>query len=199
MAGGRTVAVLGVFIIFLVVFAFALVTYTRRVDGVSMVPTLVQGDLVIIQNVPIGSVHLGDVIVYGAPCSAVSVDGVAAPVIHRVVKIENISGVGLGFITKGDDARTNPYTDQAAGIATSPITAACLEGKVVFVIPYIERIASLPDGLNYVIAVIIIIVVVVYEFWGGEAETEDETGGQAPAAETPVGSDPPTAPGSVSP
>ncbi len=166
MASARTIAFFVAFVIFLVVFAFVLVTYTRRVDGTSMLPTLVQGDLVVIDNVPASSIHLGDIIVYGAPCSAVVVDGAVAPVIHRVVAVDS-SGY---FTTKGDN---NAYTDQDAHIASSPITPDCIEGKVVFVVPYIERIASLPYGLNYVIAAIIIAVVAGYELWGGRKETPE--------------------------
>ncbi|HME18761.1 MAG TPA: signal peptidase I [Nitrososphaerales archaeon] len=165
MAAARTIAFAAAFIIFLVVFAFALETYTRRVDGTSMLPTLVEGDLVVIENSPASSIHVGDIIVYGGPCSAISVDGAVAPVIHRVVSM-----VALGFITKGDN---NGYTDQAVGIARSPITPACLQGKVIFVVPYIERIASLPDGLNYIIAALIVVAVVGYEFLGGRKDAEE--------------------------
>jgi signal peptidase len=145
-------------VLFLLVTAYALLTFTRRVDGVSMLPTLEEGDLVVIANVPYSSIQTGDIIVYGGPCSQVFYDGQAAPVIHRVVQI-----IGGGFITKGDN---NGYTDQQGHIAAGPITADCVEGKVVFVIPYIERLASLPDGLNYILAILIIVAVLVYELYG---------------------------------
>jgi signal peptidase I len=173
LAAARTVAFAAAFIIFLLVFAFALETYTRRVDGTSMLPTLVEGDLVVIEKVPPSSVHVGDIIVYGGPCSAISVGGAIAPVIHRVVSKDSV-----GFITKGDN---NGYTDQNAGIARSPITPACIDGKVVFVVPYIERIASLPDDLNYVFAALIIIAVLGYEFWGGRGRTEEPPAATADA------------------
>ena len=173
MASGRTIAFLAVFVIFLAVFAFALVTYTRRVDGTSMLPTFVEGDLVVIDNVPASSIHVGDIIVYSAPCSAISEGGVPAPVIHRIVALDSAGD----FITKGDN---NPYTDQAAGIARSAITPDCIEGKVVFVVPYIERIASLPDGLNYIIAALIVILVLGYELLGGKEKAENEPSSPAP-------------------
>jgi signal peptidase I len=181
LAAARTVAFVAAFMIFLVVFAFALETYTRRVDGTSMLPTLVEGDLVVIYNVPASSIHLGDIIVYGAPCSAITVQGAIAPVIHRVVSI-----APSGFTTKGDN---NGYTDQAVGIASSPITPGCIQGKVVFVVPYIERIASLPDGLNYILAALIIVVVLVYEFWGSRESTEKTPSdvGPAPVPATVLG------------
>jgi len=145
-----------VFVVFLLVFSYFLLNYTRRVDGRSMVPTLEQGDLVVIQPVTMSDIHIGDIIVYGPPCSEEGID-----VIHRVVGIE-----GGGFITQGDDRATNPYTDQASDIANGPITQACLVGKVVFIVPYIERLASLPYGLNYTIAAIIFLVIIISELVG---------------------------------
>ncbi len=148
-----TVLLVGI-VIFLVVFAFVLLTYTRRVDGTSMLPTLEGGDLVVIQSVSISDVHVGDIIVYGPPCS-----NTGASVIHRVITIQN------GYpITKGDN---NPDTDIRELIASSPIYQSCLVGKVVFVVPYIERLASLPDHLNYVLAFILVLAVVAYELWAG--------------------------------
>jgi len=129
-----------------------------------MLPTLEQGDLVIIAQVPYSSIHAGDIIVYSGPCSQVYYNGAAAPVIHRVVEV-----TGSGFLTKGDN---NGYTDQEGHIAAGPITQNCIEGKVVFVVPYIERLASLPDGLNYVLAVLIIVGVLLYELYGGAQKSK---------------------------
>jgi len=138
---------------------------TRRVDGHSMLPTLEGGDLVVIQNVPISDIHVGDIIVYGSPCSA---EGES--VVHRVV---NITSAGL--ITKGDN---NPYPDQSvqAEIAVSPITQQCLEGKVIFVVPYVELLAyyidtnGLPQWLNYIPSMIILIVIIALTLSGDGGE-----------------------------
>ena len=154
------------FVVFLLVFAYFLLNYTRRVDGVSMLPTLEQGDLVVIQAVPMSEVHLGDIIVYGPPCSQTG-----SSVIHRVVSISE----GGAFYTQGDDRATNPSTDQSLGIASGPITQACLIGKVVFIVPYIERLASLPYGLNYIIAAIIFMVIIFSELLGRSAPSETKT------------------------
>lgn len=148
------------FTVFLVVFALALLTYTRRVEGVSMLPTLEDGDLVVIAQTPVSDIHVGDIIVYGSPCSSSGLS-----VIHRVV-----GSLGGGFITKGDNNLAN---DQVERIAVSPITPNCIEGKVVFVIPYVERLASLPYGLNYVFAASIIFAVLFYELWGTEEKKDD--------------------------
>jgi signal peptidase I len=160
MARTRTAIYLVAFVLFLLVTAYALLTFTRRVDGISMLPTLEEGDLVVIAKVPFNSIQQGDIIVYSGPCSAVYYNGVPAPVIHRVAEI-----TGAGFLTKGDN---NGYTDQEGHIAYGPITQDCVEGKVLFVIPYIERLASLPDGLNYILAALIIVAVLLYELYGGE-------------------------------
>ena len=155
------------FVIFLLVFAFFLLNYTRRVDGKSMWPTLESGDLVVIQPVSMNDVHIGDIIVYGPPCSSGG-----SSVIHRVVN----GTEGSGFITQGDDRITNPNTDQNSDIANGPITQGCLIGKVVFIVPYIERLASLPYGLNYIIAVFIFLAIIATELGGRRAPQQAGTG-----------------------
>jgi signal peptidase I len=120
----------------------------------------------VLQQVPLNSISVGNIIVYRPPCAATGFS-----VIHRVVGISQ-----GGFITKGDN---NGITDQAAGIASGPVTSACIEGKVVFVIPYIERLADLPYGINYVIAALIIVGVLYGELRGGREE------GESPETATP--------------
>ena len=147
----------------LLFWAFFVQADTRRVDGTSMLPTLEGGDLVVIQGVPVSDVHVGDIIVYGPPCSLVG-----SSVIHRVVNITS-----QGLVTKGDN---NPGTDLALGIAGTPINSGCLEGKVVFVIPYVESLAyyidahGLPEWLNYIPSIIILIVVMVSILYEGEED-----------------------------
>ena len=158
LPGKRATVYAVVFVVFVLAFAYLLLNYTRRVDGVSMLPTLEQGDLVVIQPVAMSQLQIGNVIVYGPPCST-SGDSV----IHRIVAGNSTTG----FYTQGDDRKTNPGTDQREGIASAPITQACLVGRVVFVVPYIERLAALPYGLNYAIAAVIFIIIVVSELAGG--------------------------------
>jgi signal peptidase I len=154
------------FVLFLLLFAYFLLNYTRRVDGISMWPTLESGDLVVIQPVSMSDVHIGDIIVYGPPCATHDFS-----VIHRVVGGNETSG----FITQGDDRITNPNTDQTnSDIANGPITRACLVGKVVFVVPYIERLASLPYGLNYIIVVLILLLIIATELGGRRAALSAE-------------------------
>jgi signal peptidase I len=137
----------------LLFWAFFVQADTRRVDGHSMLPTLEGGDLVVIQNVAVSSVHVGDIIVYNGLCSTGG-----ESVVHRVV---NITANG-GLITEGDN---NQGTDIALGIANGPITQQCLEGKVVFVIPYVELLAyyidvnGLPQWYNYLPSIVILLIV----------------------------------------
>jgi signal peptidase I len=143
---------------------------TRRVDGTSMLPTLEGGDLVVIQNVPIKDIQVGNIIVYNGLCSTSGLS-----VVHRVIQITS-SG---GLITKGDN---NPEPDQFDDeIATAPITQQCLEGKVVFVIPYVELLAyyvdiyGLPQWLNYLPSILILIVVFFSVLSGDEDEKEKKS------------------------
>jgi len=157
-----TVAYIAVFAL-LLLWAFFVQADTRRVDGRSMLPTLEGGDLVVIQNVPISDVHVGDIIVYSSLCSTGG-----ESVVHRVVGI-----TGAGLITKGDN---NQETDQSSNIAASPITQQCLEGKVVVVVPYVELLAyyvdsnGLPQWFNYIPSILILVVVVALTLRDDEGE-----------------------------
>jgi signal peptidase I len=162
----RTATSIILIVAFFVALAFALSTYTRWVGSGSMVPSLEVGDLVVIQPVSSYSgVHVGDIIVYDPPCS-----NVGSPIVHRVVNQTN-----GGFITQGDDRATNPATDQRSGIANGPVTLSCIEGRAVFIVPYIELVSSLPTGWNYAVAVALLLVVILLEFYPrGRAGEETE-------------------------
>jgi signal peptidase I len=158
------VAALGV----LIFWAYFVQADTRRVDGHSMLPTLEGGDLVVIQGVSINDIQKGDIIVYNGLCSSQG-----ESVIHRVINVTN-----QGLITKGDN---NPEPDQYRNeIANGPITQRCLEGRVVFVIPYVELLAyyidanQLPQWFNYIPSLLILIIVIASIFT--EKEEEDESG-----------------------
>ena len=175
LPGRATSLYLSGFVLFLVVFAYLELTYTRRVDGTSMLPTLEEGDLVVVQSVPFSDLSVGDIIVYDPPCSATG-----ASVIHRVVGLS-----GDGVVTKGDN---NGYADPGP-ISNGPVTQDCYVGKVAYVVPYIERIASLPYGTNYILAVLIFIAVIYTELRGrgrddkGEQKGAPEEGKLLPSLE----------------
>ena len=155
----------------LLFWAFFVQADTRRVDGTSMLPTLEGGDLVVIQSVPIDQIHVGDIIVYNGHCSALG-----ESVVHRVVNI-----TAQGLITKGDN---NARTDQEFGIAISPITSQCLEGKAVFVIPYVELLAyyvdqnGLPQWFNYIPSIFILFIVII-SVLGDEEKDESKRSTEA--------------------
>lgn len=164
----RGTALFAVAFILLLFWAYFVQADTRRVDGTSMLPTLEGGDLVVVQNVPIGDIHVGDIIVYNNLCSAGG-----ESVVHRVVEI-----TGAGLITKGDN---NDGTDQASNIAVSAITPQCLEGKVVFVIPYVELLAyyvdynQLPQWFNYIPSIFILIIVIFSTLGEGKGEEDAQS------------------------
>jgi signal peptidase I len=160
-----TTIIVAVFVAVLLLYAYAQLTYTRRVDGTSMLPTLENGDLVVVVHAPFDQLKLGDIIVYSPPCSQFS-----ELVIHRIVAFSNASGYP---VTKGDN---NPYSDPVERIAAGPITPSCYVGKVVFVVPYIERIASLPFGTNYILAALILAAVIYLELRGGGKGDQDAAG-----------------------
>ncbi len=164
--------------VLLLFWAYFVQADTRRVDGFSMLPTLEGGDLVVIQNVPIDQIQVGDIIVYSGLCSTMG-----ESVVHRVT---NITSTGL--ITKGDN---NPQPDQYLHqIAAGPITQQCLEGKVVYVIPYVELLAyeidanGLPQWFNYIPSILILLVVMISVLGQGEEKKDRQPAGATkPAAQ----------------
>ena len=54
-------------------------------------------------------------------------------------------------------------------------------GKVVFVVPYLERLASLPYGANYAIAALIVVLILFIEFYPRETEEKRELEAKTPA------------------
>jgi len=142
-------------------FAYFTLVFARKVTGTSMYPTLEAGDMVVVWRVPYSSIHAGAIVVYDPPCSATGTS-----VIHRVVSV----GAG-GFLTKGDN---NVATDQEAGIAAGPVTSACVEGEIVFVIPYLEKLAFLPYDANYLLAAVVLILLVASEVYGRRREGEGD-------------------------
>jgi signal peptidase len=92
----------------------------------SMEPTFYKGDLVVVKGIEPERIQVGDVIVYQNPWRGI-------PVVHRVVGIEKTDS-RIYFFTKGDNNRTNRYSDQQSGIAP-PVGQDLVKGRVVLVIP----------------------------------------------------------------
>src|SRR2546422_11482555 len=104
----RSAAYLGTLILVLVVFAVLLFVFTRRVDGVSMRPTLEAGDMVILQFGSIGEVQKGDIIVFNDPTFGGCQD---FTIIHRVVQV----AADGGRTTQGANTATNRVPDEPDG------------------------------------------------------------------------------------
>ena len=71
----------------------------RIVQGDSMEPNLVSGDVILVKLVPFSTLAVGDIIMYKHKSSAESAEKV---IIHRIVGIES-SPSGYILITKGDN------------------------------------------------------------------------------------------------
>ena len=154
------------------VFGFWYVTQTvlrtgypaLAVASTSMLPTLNVGDLIIVQGVPpeqINASYLtGDIVVF--------TDAKGDLIVHRAVKVENISGE-YWFTTKGDNVPGSK--DQF-----SPWPASRLVGKVVGRIPWIGNFALLMHSQQniYLFTVVIIILIVIILFFPFEAGKEEK-------------------------
>ncbi|MEM4663054.1 MAG: hypothetical protein QXM75_03460 [Candidatus Diapherotrites archaeon] len=87
----------------------------------------------------------GDIVVYYS-------DTLHEPIIHRaVVKIRAKDGNFV--LTKGDNNATNFFLDQDAGIASSAVPVERLDGKAIFMIPYLGYVKLfLMDDLPCILA-----------------------------------------------
>ncbi|HVP24191.1 MAG TPA: signal peptidase I [Conexivisphaerales archaeon] len=110
------------------------------VQGISMRPTIVDGDLAIVQPVNVSTLHVGDIVVYR--------DGLI-DVIHRVIRIQG-NGTGTVLTVKGDN---NPMPDPV------PVTQQILVGKVDAVVLYLGTFVTQP--FNYLLAFVLICLLVV--------------------------------------
>lgn len=100
------------------------------VKGSSMLPTLREGDIVIILRVKTDEIRPGDVVVYRAGDKLI---------IHRVIEIKRF-GNDLYFVTKGDNNPTTDfmYFDNSLGIHYKRIV-----GKVFSINGYLFKIPYL--------------------------------------------------------
>jgi signal peptidase len=130
------------------------------VEGHSMDPTIVQGDLAIIQPVSIATIRVGDMIVYK--------DG-SIDVIHRVIRIQG-SGTNEALTVKGDN---NNFPDPVH------VTGDLLVGKVDAVVLYLGNFVEQP--YNYLLAVILICLLVADYIETERAKPSSRDGGNTPA------------------
>lgn len=108
------------------------------VEGVSMLPALRAGDLALAVPAGIGSLHLGDIVVYRSPTGIL--------IIHRVV------ARGDGYlIVKGDN---NPLPDPWG------VTQQMIVGRVIAVVDYLGY-AALPPW-TYAVAAAVVALYAAY-------------------------------------
>jgi signal peptidase I len=111
----------------------------------SMVPTLVRGDLVVIQHVPVSAIMVGTIIAYRSTC-------LPSPVVHRVVSL-TIGANGTTYTTKGD---ANPSSDPC------PVPYSAVLGKVVSIVPYLGIFVLAPELTVAVAAVVVVTVMLMW-------------------------------------
>ncbi len=117
-------------ILFVVFFAAKYVLHVSWpfavVSSWSMMPDLRVGDFVILSNTK-SCPQVGDIVVYIASLPFPPGEWV----IHRVIAV----GPGCSLITKGDNAITNPISDQQYG--EPPVTRDNIIGEVALIVPYV--------------------------------------------------------------
>jgi signal peptidase len=125
----------------------------------SMIPTLERGDLLVLQGRAEEDIAIGDIVVYTAP-------GYDAPIVHRVVRIEEVDGE-IRYFTQGDN---NDYVDSGYR------TYKDIVGVQVLRIPYLGHVSLfLKTTTGTVIAVILILLLlIVPEFVCKEEDEEKE-------------------------
>ncbi|MCF2138250.1 MAG: signal peptidase I [Candidatus Thorarchaeota archaeon] len=134
-----------------------LVVVTSR----SMVPTLNVGDLLVLKHVPEDDIKVGDIIVYEDSWYT------AAPIVHRVIRIEEINGT-KHFYTKGDNNSVEDPGDRVY----SEIT-----GVVVLTIPWVGNISLFLRGLiSTPIGFITLIIIFGLIIFGPEIFCQKENG-----------------------
>jgi signal peptidase len=120
----------------------------------SMEPTVSPGDLALVTGVNPKTLSVGDIIVYDELVQNLSdpvPSKISSPTMHRIDKIvfENNQRY---FITKGDN---NPTEDDWF------VPKEGVQGKVVFVIPYLGNVVLALSRIDVKIAIVSITVVII--------------------------------------
>jgi len=168
---GIVLVVLGVFIVYMLVFMFKGMKTNEMptifghqiyiVRSNSMSPTFETGSLLLVKHVDTSSIQVNDIITFKEKNDSVATT-------HRVVKILNDNG--LQFVTRGD---ANNVDDPM------PVSADEVVGRVVFWIPYIGYLLGFirtKEGLLVFIIVpaLIIIITQIISFIREVKKKEDK-------------------------
>ncbi|MFX1251553.1 MAG: signal peptidase I [Promethearchaeota archaeon] len=139
-------------------------TYLGYEDWASGGTYVFQGDLLIVKNVPLENVQVGDTIIFDSPSGPI-------PIVHRVVKINESNGIYY-FWTKGDNPQTNRNLDSWAG----RITGDQLHGVVIFRIPHVGWIImQFQTVVLKILLIVAAIILLVFSLFGEEEEEEKPT------------------------
>ena len=152
---GIVLVVLGVFIVYMLVFMFKGMKTNETptifghqiyiVRSNSMSPTFETGSLLLVKHVDTSSIQVNDIITYKGQNDTVATT-------HRVVNILNEDG--LKFVTRGD---ANNVDDPI------PVSADEVVGKVVYFIPYIGYLLGFirtKQGLLIFIIIPVLIIII---------------------------------------
>ena len=124
------------------------------ISSSSMEPTYYVGDLVIIAGVKGDEINIGDVIVFKP-------SNYGKLILHRVIAKKYEDGK-FYFLTKGDNPRTNPYTDAEAW---GWISEDNIKGKLVGRIPFVGYIfMALSTIIGKVILFILLLSILISGF-----------------------------------
>ena len=130
----------------------------------SMLPTLERGHLLVLQRQAPEDIQVGNIIVYNADWHT------QAPVVHRIIQIENVTGE-IRYYTQGDNnSQPDPFYRTYEDIV----------GVVVFSIPFIGNITLFlqQPGVLPIVLVCLIILMIIPEFLpkkDEEKKVEEET------------------------
>lgn len=163
---GGTLGSYGLFMV-----AMGTTTPVVVVTSQSMEPTIYKGDLLIVQKRAQEDIHLSEIVVYQD--TSYHPEG---PIVHRIVKIEEIDGVTY-YTTKGDNN---------SGEDPGERTYEEIVGVVVVTIPWFGNVSLFlrtPAGF-VVMAIIFIAILILPEFIGNDDEDEKEEGLEVETDET---------------
>lgn len=129
------------------------------VSGISMLPTLHGGDLVVLRGVPPNTIIPNRTIIAYSPqqLGIPLIDSFTAPIIiHRIVRVYDVNG-SVSYTTKGDNNR----------VVDSPnVDPDQIIGEEAAVIPYVGTaflFVGSPQGLVVVVALMVFFYIGVYE------------------------------------
>ena len=130
------------------------------VQGISMHPTLENGDLIAIDRAPFDNLKIGDIIIYNKS------EIYPEPVVHRIIKITLIDQEEFLF-TKGDN---NQFQDPL------PISRNEYKAKYIGIrIPYAGFVGrALAPPVNYIIIVLLILYLIYDNFFKSKKKTEEK-------------------------